>query len=109
MILLLATLALYWCTYLVANVVVDVFLMVLSLNFTQVLQLIAVPTLAEAVVESFLTVLDVQGLSLLSSAAQIMELESTAASTVKMLESDVQVVCDCVVSVFLPVCHCIQC
>ena len=49
------------------------------------------PTLAKAVVESFLTMLDVQGLSPLSSAAQIVELESTAASTVKMLESGVWV------------------
>ena len=83
--------------------------MVLSLNFTQVLQLTLVPTLAEAVVESFLTMLDAEEPSLFSSAAQIVELESTAASTVKMLESDAQVVCDCVVSVFLPVCHCVQC
>ena len=77
----------------------------LSLNFTQVLQLSAMPTLAVAVVESSLTMLDAQGLSPLSSAAQIVELVSTAASIVKMLELDVQVVCDYVVSVFLPVCH----
>ena len=50
------------------------------------------PTLAVAVVESFLTMLDAEELSPLFSAAQIVELESTPASTVKMLESDVQVV-----------------
>ena len=52
------------------------------------------PTLAKAVVESFLTMLDAQGLSPLSSAAQIVELESTAADTVTMLESGVWV-CGC--------------
>ena len=62
------------------------------------------PTLAVAVVESFLTMLDAQGLNPLSSAAQIVELESTAANTVKMLESDAQVACDYVVSVFLTQC-----
>ena len=46
------------------------------------------PTLAVAVVESFLTMLDAEELNPLSSAAQIVELESTAASMVKMLESD---------------------
>ena len=51
------------------------------------------PTLVEAVVESSLTMLDVQGLSLLSSAAQIKELVSTAASMVKMLELDAEVFC----------------
>ena len=51
------------------------------------------PILAEAVVESFLTMLDAKELSHCSSAAQIMELVSTAASTVKMLESDAQVLC----------------
>ena len=56
------------------------------------LQLLVMPTLAVAVVESFLTMLDAEELSLLSSAAQIVELESTAATMVKMLESDVQVV-----------------
>jgi len=74
-----------------------------------VLHLTAMPTLAEAVVESFLTMLDAEGLSLLSSAAHIVELEFTAASTVKMLESDAQVVCVDVMSLLLPVCHCIQC
>ena len=69
-------------------------LMDLSLNFTQVLQLSAMPTLAVAVVESSLTMLDAQGLSPLSSAAQIVELESTAADTVTMLESGVWV-CSC--------------
>ena len=51
------------------------------------------PTLAEAVVESSLTMLDAEGLSLLSWAAQIMELVSTAASMVKMLELDAEVLC----------------
>ena len=46
------------------------------------------PTLAVAVVESFLTMLDAEELNPLSSAAQIVELESTAASMGKMLESD---------------------
>ena len=50
------------------------------------LQLTAMPILAEAVVESFLTMLDAEELSPLSSAAQIKELGSTAASTTKMLE-----------------------
>ena len=62
-------------------------------HFIQVLQLTAMPTLVEAVVESSLTMLDVQGLSLLSSAAQIKELVSTAASMVKMLELDAEVFC----------------
>ena len=57
------------------------------------LQLIPIP-LAAAVVESFLTMLDAEAPSPLSSAAQIVELVSIAASTVKMLESDAQVVCD---------------
>ena len=52
------------------------------------------PTLAEAVVESSLTMLDAEELSLLFSAAQIVELEFIAANTVEMLESDVQVVCN---------------
>ena len=56
----------------------------------QVLLLIAMP-LAVAVVESFWTMLDAEELSPFSSTAQIMELESTAANTVKMLESDAQV------------------
>ena len=60
-------------------------------HFIQVLQLTAMPTLAKAVVESFLTMLDAQGLNRLSSAAQIAELESTAANTVTMLESGVWV------------------
>ena len=51
-------------------------------------------TLAEAVVESSLTMLDAEELSPLSSAAQIKELESTAADTVTMLEWDAKVVCD---------------
>ena len=51
------------------------------------------PTLAVAVVESFLTMLDAEELSPLSLAAQIVELEFTAVSMVKMLESDAQVVC----------------
>ena len=50
--------------------------------------------------EFFLTMLDAEGLNLLFSAAQIMELESTAASTVKMLESDAQVVCVDVIPLF---------
>ena len=50
--------------------------------------------------EYFLTMLDAEELSPLSSAAQIMGLVSTAASTVKMLESDAQVVCDCMTSLF---------
>ena len=62
-------------------------------HFIQVLQLTAMPTLVEALVESFLTMLDVQGQSLLSSAAQIKELVSTAASMVKMLELDAEVFC----------------
>ena len=62
-------------------------------HFIQVLQLTAMPTLVEALVESFLTMLDVQGRSLLSSAAQIKELVSTAASMVKMLELDAEVFC----------------
>ena len=57
------------------------------------LQPLVMPTLAVAVVESFLTMLDAEELSRLSSPAQIMELEFTAASTVKMLESDAQVAC----------------
>ena len=55
-------------------------------NSTQVLQLTAMLFLAKAVVESSLTMLNAQGLSLLSLAAQIMKLVSTAADTVKMLE-----------------------
>ena len=74
----------------------------------QVLQLTAMPTLAVAVVESFLTMLDVEAPSPLSSAAQIKELVSTTANTVKMLESDAQVFCVDVVLLFLSVCHCIQ-
>ena len=62
-------------------------------HFIQVLQLIAMPTLAEAMVESFLTMLDAEELNPLSSAAQIKELVSTAASTVKMLELDAEVFC----------------
>ena len=62
-------------------------------HFIQVLQLTAMPILVEALVESFLTMLDVQGRSLLSSAAQIKELVSTAASMVKMLELDAEVFC----------------
>ena len=49
------------------------------------------PTLAEAVVESFLTMLDAEELSPLFSAAQIMELVSTAVNTVKMLELNAEV------------------
>ena len=64
------------------------------------LQLTAMPTLAEAAVESFLTMLDAEGPSPLFSAAQIVELEFTAASTVKMLESDAQVVCVDVIPLF---------
>ena len=63
-------------------------------NSPQVLQLTTMPTLAEAVVESFLTMLDAEELSPLFSAAQIVELEFIAANTVEMLESDVQVVCN---------------
>jgi len=44
------------------------------------------PILAAAVVESFSTMLDAEEPSLLFSAAQIVELESTTASTMKMLE-----------------------
>ena len=61
------------------------------LTFHQVLQLTVMPTLAEAVVESFLTMLDAEEPSPLFSAAQIMELVSTAANTVKMLESNAEV------------------
>ena len=61
-------------------------MVVVAASATQVLQLTAMPTLAEGVVESFLTMLDAKELSPLSSAAQIVELASTAASTVKMLE-----------------------
>ena len=75
-------------------------MVVVAASATQVLQLIAMPTLAEAVVESFLTMLDAVELSPLSSAAQIMELVCIAANTVKMLESDAQVVCDYVTSLF---------
>ena len=49
------------------------------------------PTLAEAVVESSLTMLDAEERSPLFSAAQIVELVSTAANTVKMLESNAEV------------------
>ena len=49
------------------------------------------PTLAEAVVESFLTMLDAQEVSPLFSAAQIVELVSTAVNTVKMLELNAEV------------------
>jgi len=56
-----------------------------------VLQLTAMPTLAEAVVESFLTMLDAQEVSPLFSAAQIVELVSTAVNTVKMLELNAEV------------------
>ena len=62
-------------------------------HFIQVLQLTAMPTLAGAVVESLLTMLDAEELSPLSSAAQIKELVSTAANTVKMLELDAEVFC----------------
>ena len=55
------------------------------------LQLTAMPTLAEAVVESFLTMLDAEELSPLFSAAQIVELVSTAVNTVKMLELNAEV------------------
>ena len=55
------------------------------------LQLTAMPTLAEAVVESFLTMLDAQEVSPLFSAAQIVELVSTAVNTVKMLELNAEV------------------
>ena len=87
------------CSFAVGLIAIFV-VVVYSASTTQVLQLIAMPTLAEAVVESFLTMLDAQGLSPLSSAAQIMELVSIAASTVKMLESDAQVVCDYMTSLF---------
>ena len=46
----------------------------------------AMPTLAVAVVESSWTMLDAEELSLHYYAAQIVELESTAAPTMKMLE-----------------------
>ena len=49
------------------------------------------PTLAEAVVESFLTMLDAEEPSPLSSAALIVELEFTPAPTMKMQELDAQV------------------
>ena len=52
----------------------------------QVLQLTPEPALAVALVESFLTILDAEELSPLSSAAHIKELEYTTASTTKMLE-----------------------
>ena len=63
------------------------------------LLLIPIP-LAVAVVESSLTMLDAEELSPLSSAAQIVELEFTAVSMVKMLESNAQVVHDYMASLF---------
>ena len=57
----------------------------------QVLQLTAMPALAVAVVESFLTMLDAEEPSPLSSVALIVELEFTAAPTMKMQELDAQV------------------
>ena len=50
-------------------------------------------TLAEVVVGYFWTKLDAEELSPHSLIVYIVELESTAAATVKMLESHVQVVC----------------
>ena len=110
----MVTEALAWCTYFVAtppveskNYELHIGMLIPCLEFhsyihriciihnsPQVLQLTAMPTLAEAVVESFSTMLDAEELSLLFSAAQTVELESTAANTVEMLESDVQVVCN---------------
>ena len=52
-------------------------------HITQVLQLTAT-SLPVALVESFLTMLDAEELSSLSSAAQIKELGSTPANTMKM-------------------------
>ena len=46
----------------------------------------AMLTLAKAVVESSLTMFNAEELNPLSSAAHIMELESTAVNTMKMLE-----------------------
>ena len=63
----------------------------------QVLQLSAMPTLAAAVVESSWMMLDAEEPSPLFSAAQIVGLESTAASTVKMLECGVWV-CSCCIT-----------
>jgi len=60
----------------------------------QVLQPTATHSLAEVVVGSFWTMLDAQELSPHSFIVYIVELESIAAAIVKMLESDVQVVCD---------------
>ena len=51
-------------------------------------------SLAEVVVVSFWTMLDAQELSPHCFIVYIVELESTAVAIVKMLESDVQVVCD---------------
>ena len=47
-----------------------------------------------------MTLLDAEELNPPFTAAQIVELEFTAASTVKMLQSDAQVVCDQIVSMF---------
>ena len=59
----------------------------------QVLQLTTMP-LAVAVVEFSLTMLNAMALSPHSSAVEIVELESTAASMVKMWESDAEVLFD---------------
>ena len=59
------------------------------------------PTLAVTMVESFLTMLDAQEVSLLFSAAQIVELVSTAANTLMILQSDAQVLCDYTLSLFI--------
>jgi len=89
-----------FCSVAVDLIAVFAVVLVVTSSATQVLQLTAMPTLAEAVVESFLTMLDAEELSPLFSAAHIVELEFTAANTVKMLESDAQVVCDYVTSLF---------
>ena len=52
----------------------------------QVLQLTPMPALAVALVESFLTMLDAEAPSPLSSDAHIKGLEYTTANTMKMLE-----------------------
>ena len=63
-------------------------------HLQQVSQPTAMHSLAEVVVGSFWTMLDAQELSPHSLIVYIVELESTAAAIVMMLESNVQVVCD---------------
>ena len=80
-----------FCSVAVDLIAVFAVVLVVTSSATQVLQLTAMPTLAEAVVESFLTMLDAQEVSPLFSAAQIVELVSTAVNTVKMLELNAEV------------------